>query len=287
MKFSTVVDIEPTTFRLLPASRVVLLGSCFAEEIGMRLADSLPDGHVVVNPCGVLYNPESIAQTIGLMLMEEGERSDAIGDSVFLARDGRWHSWLFGTKTTGETQSECHARGLASLAVDLGKTALLVITLGTDHCYQLRADGRVVANCHKEPAALFHEVVVPSSLALRQSLKALLQRCPSLEVLVTVSPYRYAKYGFHTSQLSKSRLLLLADDLCRSMPRVTYFPAYEILLDELRDYRFYAADMLHPSEQAADYIFERFRDWCFSPELTAYAAERLKQLKASRHRPQG
>lgn len=284
MKFRTEVQLPPSALRLVPTSRVLLLGSCFAEEVGARLSDSLPEGNVVINPCGVLYNPESIAQTIDLLLMDEVVRRQKVDSSLFEAHDGRWHSWLFSTKFSAPSRLECLELCLASLQGGLRGFDLLVITLGTDRCYRLRQDGRVVANCHKEPAALFDEVSVPDSTSLHDALVAISCRYPAMRVLFTVSPYRYAKYGFHESQLSKARLLLMADGFCQAYPSADYFPAYEILLDELRDYRFYASDMLHPSEQAADYIFERFRDWCFSPELLAFAAVRQKELKQSRHR---
>lgn len=284
MEFRTDVQLPASSLQLTPSSRVVLLGSCFAEEVGSRLSDSLPEGHVVVNPCGVLYNPESIAQTVRLLLMEEHERRSCLEESLFQARDGRWHSWLFSTKFTSESSQGCVNRCMESLATGFDGVDLLVITLGTDHCYRLRADGRVVANCHKEPAAMFEESVFGDSQSLHAALQWLLRQYPSMRILLTVSPYRYAKYGFHESQLSKARLLLLVDACCRYFTNVDYFPAYEILLDELRDYRFYAADMLHPSEQAADYIFERFSDWCFTSDLRSFAAERLKELKRMRHR---
>lgn len=285
MKLSTEVTLDKSPWQLSPASRILLLGSCFADEIGARLADSLPEGHVVVNPCGVLYNPASIAQTVSLLLMGEAGRRAEVGYSLFEAQDGRWHSWLFGTRYTGVTRQECREVCMEALSCGLEGTDLLVLTLGTDHCYRLCSDGRVVANCHKEPAATFTECVMAQPAVLADVLEALHERYPSLQVLLTVSPYRYQKYGFHASQLSKARLLLLVDDLCSRMSWVTYFPAYEIVLDELRDYRFYAADMLHPSAQAADYIFERFAQWCFSSDLHDFAARRQRELRQQRHRP--
>lgn len=286
MLFRTEVPLPEAVLRIDDSTRVLLLGSCFADGVGVRLGDALPEGQVSVNPCGVLYNPASIAQTLRLLLADGAEREQLVADSLFLAPDGRWHSWLFSTKYTGATRQEALACCLAAVTVDLELLDVLVLTLGTDRCYQLKADGRVVANCHKVPAAQFDEVDCPTQ-ELGAVIRDLQTRCPRLHVLLTVSPYRYAKYGFHASQLSKARLLLLADGLCREAAAegrsVTYFPAYEILLDELRDYRFYATDMLHPSEQAADYIFERFRTWCFTPALETSAAERLKALRRQRH----
>ena len=285
MKFSTEVKIEAASFRLAPQSKVVLLGSCFADEVGLRLSDCLPDGHVVVNPCGVLYNPESIAQCINLLLMDESSQRATLEESLFLSQDGRWHSWLFSTKFSALTHDECLDLCLNAIKGILLDADLLSITLGTDHCYRLRVDNRIVANCHKEPASRFSEEILLESGSLCDSLVALHAQYPTLRVVMTVSPYRYAKYGMHASQLSKARLLLLVDSLSHKLPFVSYFPAYEIVLDELRDYRFYAPDMLHPSSQAADYVFERFVEWCFSQQLLTFAAERQKALRRERHRP--
>ena len=288
MIFRTEVALPPCGFRLDTTSHVLLLGSCFAESVGERLQDALPDGHVAVNPCGVLYNPASVAQALRLLMADEATQEHELAESLFMADDGRWHSWLMSTKFTGATREECLQVCLDAIHAAtqlLGRTSpLLIITLGTDHCYVLRDDGRVVANCHKVPAARFSEEQATLD-TLQAAISTACRRCEGLHVVLTVSPYRYAKYGYHESQLSKSRLLVGADAIVSENARASYFPAYEIVLDELRDYRFYAADMLHPSEQAADYIYERFAAWCFTPELTAYAKERERTLRRLRHRP--
>lgn len=285
MKFRTEVTLPEAAFTLRPSSHVLLLGSCFAEEVGARLCDALPEGHVRVNPCGVLYNPSSIAQALRLLMADEAGRCAMLCDSLFEAPDGRWHSWLMSTKFTGCSRQEALDRCLDSLPEAMAGVDVLVLTLGTDRCYALRDDQRVVANCHKVPASRFDERTCPPG-ALTEALAEVHTRFPQLQVLLTVSPYRYAKYGFHESQLSKARLLLMVDELCRQAPTwISYFPAYELLLDELRDYRFYAQDMLHPSDQAADYIFERFADWCFSAEMRQFAGQRARELKQQRHIP--
>ena len=139
---------------------------------------------------------------------------------------------------------------------------VLFLTLGTNRYYRLNDNGRVVANCHKQPGARFTEEqldVEGAKEVLGEALEALWQVNPSLQIVFTVSPYRYAKYGFHGSRLGKAVLLLAVDGICRAHEgRCFYFPAYEIVLDELRDYRFYAADMLHPSEVAVEYILGTF-----------------------------
>ena len=152
-----------------------------------------------------------------------------------------------------------------------------LFTLGTNHVYILNETGEIVDNCAKRPQRLFteRELTVDECVGyLRKAVDVLAERRADVRVVVTVSPIRYAKYGYHGSQLSKAVLLLAADKLVSELPeRVVYFPAYEIVNDELRDYRFYAADMLHPSEQAVEYIWEVFSDAYFSPEAKRFVEE--------------
>ena len=166
---------------------------------------------------------------------------------------------------------------------------VLFLTLGTNRYYRLNDNGRVVANCHKQPGGQFTEEqlgVEGAKEVLGEALEALWQVNPSLQIVFTVSPYRYAKYGFHGSRLGKAVLLLAVDGICRVHEgRCFYFPAYEIVLDELRDYRFYAADMLHPSEVAVEYIWERFSEVCFPAETRSFMAEWEAVAKALSHRP--
>lgn len=164
-----------------------------------------------------------------------------------------------------------------------------ILTLGTNHVYRLKETGEIVDNCRKQPARLFEEEaqdVETCTQALASSVELLRQRNPEIRVVVTVSPIRYAKYGFHGSQLSKATLLLATDSLCRKRPEtVTYFPAYEMMMDQLRDYRFYAEDMLHPSSQAVGYIYERFGENYFSDAAFAFLKEWRPLRTALCHRP--
>jgi len=164
-----------------------------------------------------------------------------------------------------------------------------VFTLGTNHVYVDRARGVVVDNCEKRPAREFEErelSVEECAAALREAIGRLVELNPEVRVVLTVSPIRYRKYGYHRSQLSKAVLLLAADTLVSEQPeRVNYFPAYELLNDELRDYRFYAPDMLHPSPQAVDYIYERFAETYFGEVLRQFLAEWEPIRQAKAHRP--
>lgn len=162
------------------------------------------------------------------------------------------------------------------------------LTLGTNHVYRLKETGEIVDNCAKRPAAIFQEEQLSVSAcadALRTAIRILQQRNAAVKVVLTVSPIRYRKYGYHESQLSKATLLLTIDKVLEESSKTSYFPAYEIVMDELRDYRFYAADMLHPSEQAADYIWERLVDAYFSAEAKAFLQEWRPLRQALAHRP--
>ena len=168
-----------------------------------------------------------------------------------------------------------------------GQFTTVFITLGTNHVYRLKETGEIVDNCQKRPAALFREeelTVDQCADCLRQSVSILRQHNPDVRVVLTVSPIRYRKYGYHESQLSKATLLLAAATVCNDHV-ATYFPSYEIVLDELRDYRFYASDMLHPSDQAVDYIWERLVDTCFSAEAKAFLKEWEPLKQALAHKP--
>jgi lysophospholipase L1-like esterase len=179
--------------------------------------------------------------------------------------------------------SVCHTVTRTSFVPDIA-----FLTLGTNHIYRLRETGEIVDNCEKRPQNLFREeeLTVAQCLEwLEQTRKLLRERNTEVRTLVTVSPIRYAKYGFHSSQLSKAVLLLAAEAFVKDHPEdCWYFPAYEIVMDELRDYRFYAPDMLHPSPQAVDYIWERLGDVLFSARTLGYLTELRPILAALNHR---
>ena len=163
-----------------------------------------------------------------------------------------------------------------------------VFTLGTNHVYILNETGEIVDNCRKRPQRLFTErelSVDECADYLREAVTKLRQINPSVRIIITVSPIRYAKYGFHGSQLSKATLLLAADKLTKEMDNVVYFPAYEIVNDELRDYRFYREDMLHPTDQAVEYIWQRFGDTFFSKQTVKFLEEWRPIKAALAHRP--
>lgn len=253
-------ELPRAGFNIGHDQRLLLLGSCFADEMGVRLRrDKFP---CLANPFGTLYNPASVAAHLLRMVSQRPYSLDA----PELLRDeatGLWHSWMHHGMFASDTANELVARLNAALEAAAGwlsRTDVLFVTLGTSVVYRLRASGLLVGNCHKQPDALFVRErlaavdIVDTWTTLLELLRSVR---PDLRVVLTVSPVRHKRDGLHGNQLSKAELLLACDALARRMPEaVTYFPAYEILVDELRDYRFYAADMAHPTPQAADYIYD-------------------------------
>lgn len=291
MQLITPVALPSTAIRLTPRSVVMCAGSCFADHMGERLRQSLPPQAVCVNPSGVLYNPISLSLSLDAWMQPSPTLLD---EGMFQAGDRRFRHWLFSTRFEAATPellrpiiTEAHQQAHSHLL----RSQVLFITFSTDHVFFLQTpEGNElpVANCHKMPSRLFSEQVVSQQAMLERwqhTLRQLHVICPQLHVVFTLSPYRYVKHGLHQNALSKARLLLLIDALCETFPFVEYFPAYEIITDELRDYRFYAPDMLHPSEQAVDYVWERFRTHYFTPALSEFAREQAQLLRDESHRP--
>ncbi|MBP5620196.1 MAG: GSCFA domain-containing protein [Bacteroidaceae bacterium] len=250
--------------------------------MGHRFLDyGLP---AIVNPLGVLYNPASILEVVRQAL-----RPDVL--PLFQA-DGEWRCWLADTQLGGSSEQECREvveGAFMLLGEGLRRARNVFLTLGTHVCYRLKEGKLLVSNCHKQPGRLFDEARLSLSecvAALEEIVLLLQEASPQVRIVLTVSPYRYAKYGFHQSQIAKSTLLLAVDGLCQRFPStVCYFPAYEIIMDELRDYRFYASDMLHPSPQAVDYIWQRMVENLMDAELQQYLKEYEPIRRDLAHRP--
>ena len=257
MEFRTPVNITLAPFAIEPRERMLFVGSCFADNIGRRFVED--KFRATVNPYGVMYNPASILHTVkrwtGELVAAQSEASDSGSD-------------------------------VSQAINEAPQTA--VFTLGTNHVYILNETGEIVDNCRKRPQRLFTErelSVDECADYLREAIATLQKINPSVRIIITVSPIRYAKYGFHGSQLSKATLLLAADKLTKEMDNVVYFPAYEIVNDELRDYRFYREDMLHPTDQAVEYIWQRFGETFFSKQTRKFLEEWRPIKAALAHRP--
>ncbi len=266
MNFRTEYKPKSSALQLSLDRPLAMLGSCFTDYMGTRFRKHLWQA---CNPCGVLFNPLSIARILSMLTEPAEKKQEIIEASIFKAGD-LWHSWLGDTSfsaTTPEKVVHNITVSLQLLDTLLTNGRTLVVTMGTAWCYFLKNTSDVVANCHKQPSALFDRkmVYIETIIALwGELLENLRSHYEGLQVIFTVSPVRHVRDGLHENACSKATLTLAVDSLCRRFNYCHYFPAYEILLDDLRDYRFYAADMVHPSEQAVEYIKEKFCDTYFS-----------------------
>lgn len=287
MKFRTEYTPDKASFILSPDRPVVFVGSCFAENMASRMRRCLWDAS---NPLGVLYNPLSIENALRALLFSENSMK-IFNESLF--SDGtKYRSWLFDSKMSALTRRDCRRAFMhasASLHASLKSAAALFVTFGTSWCYYLneRSD-YVVANCHKQPSQIFNRQFLHPGDCISTWVKLaddLHRQYPDLKIVFTVSPVRHLKDGFAGNARSKAALLLAIDEICRQREFCSYFPAFEILNDDLRDYRFYAADLLHPSEEAVEYIWEIFRATYADAKGESVIKEGEKILKAWNHRP--
>ena len=252
----TLVEVPKCTKPMQKTQHFVLLGSCFAQYIGERFQK---EGlSALCNPLGAAYNPESIWLQVRTALCGQDAHFPVFNFN------GKWRCWWANTLITDTDETrfrETIQRTFKELGETLRNADWLFITLGTNVCYKLIENSMIVANCHKVPDKFFEEVTLDLDacvMTLDTLMELLSRECPKLQVVFTVSPYRYKKYGFHGSQLAKATLLLAVDKICKRYPKkASYFPAYEIMMDELRDYRFYAEDMIHPAPEAVDYIWNK------------------------------
>ena len=287
MKFQTAVTLSPPSSVIHHSDRLLLLGSCFADAVGTRLVRA--GFRAVVNPFGTLYNPASVAEVLTRVL--DGRPFEASDMHPFGAEGwGSWMSHSLLSRSIADEALQVHNERLAQASRQLHEARVLLITFGTAWVYTLkgRQAGFPVANCHHEPAERFtrERMTVDDIVCLWQPLlQRLADECPQLHVIFTVSPIRHLRDGAHANQLSKATLLLAVDSLMGGRAGLAYFPSYEIVLDELRDYRFYADDMVHPSSLAIDYLWERFAD-TWLDESARQTARRIEEVhKALDHRP--
>lgn len=287
MKFRTECSPQRSDLTLDPSRPAVMLGSCFATNMAGKMRECL---WPVFNGAGTLYNPVSIARIVELLVLDEDPHEE-LAASLFEA-EGYVHSWLFDSHFSRRSAEECLAAiGEAGREMRrvLGEAQVLIVTFGTAWCYYLQEKERyVVANCHKMPQSLFSRRRVSAGeisdvwTALCARLR---KRWPGLRIMFTVSPVRHLKDGFEGNARSKATLLLAVEEICGKVEDAIYFPAYEILTDDLRDYRFYASDLVHPSEEAVEYIWEKFRGSFIDEAGERLLREGNKEYRRRQHRP--
>ncbi|MCD8261402.1 MAG: GSCFA domain-containing protein [Bacteroides sp.] len=285
MEFRIPAELPRKELRIAHTDPVILLGSCFAQHIGNLLLEN--KFRCQVNPFGILYNPLSVKKAISEFLYNKKYTPN----DLFLHQN-LYHSYMHHGSFSGSDASEvaCRINDSVSLAhTELQTASYLFITLGTAWVYRLKETGSVVSNCHRVSEKKFLRTrlsVAEIVEAYRELMEQLSAFHPQLRILFTVSPVRHIRDGLHGNQLSKSTLLLAIDELCRLYPeKIFYFPAYEIVTDELRDYRFYAEDMLHPSSVSIHYVWEKFRESYFDRETLSLLEEIDSVKKALNHRP--
>ena len=282
LKLQTKVECGTSPVRLSYSEGIMLLGSCFADNIGARMADAGFD--VCVNPFGTLYNPVSLRNAVARL--ESGvpfTEADCVemGAGAGLVCSFHHHT-SFARKTPEEFLSVANA-SLAAAHSRWREARLVILTLGTAYCFRHEGSGLVVSNCLKRPAREFVRERLSVSAA-EAMLRDITGSFPDKRFILTVSPIRHMSDGANANQLSKGTLLLAADAVADG-ERTVYFPAYEIVMDELRDYRFYAEDMVHPSAQAVDYLWERFCDFALPEGERQTLQENMKACRCKQHRP--
>lgn len=284
MQFRTELMIPQAAEAITHKSRLLLVGSCFADEVGQRLTDD--KFQALVNPFGTIFNPLSVFELLQKSLSREPLQTMPV------ERDGLFfhyglHSRYFAD--SAEAVQELARRQLRQTAdflqISADSDKWLIITLGTAWIYELADSGVPVANCHKMPAQLFHKrlLQVEEIVAAFQKLYAVLPA--DWRLILTVSPVRHIKDTLPLNTVSKSVLRLAVHQITEKFPQIAYFPAYELLLDDLRDYRFYAEDLLHPSKQAVNYIFDKFAATYFREPTLQLIQQWQKIRQGLAHRP--
>lgn len=286
MKFRTELTPRKASFTLDPSVPIVMAGSCFSQNIANKMRQH---GWEACETFGTLYNPWSLCVAIDIMADAENG-VQRFSNSLFQA-SGLWNSWYFDSSISSIHREDCISefklrQEMFLKALHHGKT--LVVTFGTSICYHLKESGVRVANCHKQSADLFYTKrlgVSETSTMWDVCIDSLKKKFPELKIIFTVSPVRHLKDGFEGNSRSKAILLLTVEEICRYNPECCYFPAFELLNDDLRDYRFYASDLVHPSEEAIDYIWGKFLETFIDQIGRKYLEEGSVKFKAAGHRP--
>ena len=284
-KFTTPVAIQEAAEKLDYNSKILMLGSCFTTEVGQILKDYRFD--VMVNPFGVLYNPCSIANSVKRMLEQRPFATDEViqtnpTDPNAAAKFASFsHHSSFARFTPDEFLSNANL-SLNEASSFLNKADTIIITLGTAWTFRNISMGKIVSNCHKRLAKEFSREL----LSVEECYAELLKTAKALKgkrIIFTVSPIRHLKDTAHGNQISKSTLLLAIEKVIAECGWCRYFPSYEIMMDELRDYRFYAEDLVHPSALAVKYIFEKFKESNISPSEFKQMENNMRLTKAENH----
>ncbi len=281
MEFRTKVPITPQEPKIGYSSKVLLLGSCFVENIGKKLDYfKFPN---LLNPFGILFHPAAIHN-----FLKRVKSQHTFTEADIFYHNEAWHSYEAHSDLNSVEKQEILNKLNAAVqeTADFLRSAThVIITPGTAWGYRLKESGEMVANCHKVPQSNFSKEITEAQNALFETAAIVKELNPEAQVIFTVSPVRHLKDGFVENQLSKAKLITAIQEIVASEDHCAYFPSYEIMMDELRDYRFYAEDMVHPNQVAVDYIWEKFQEAWIASE----ASEVMKKIdtikKGLSHRP--
>ena len=283
MRWSIDFPIPDSPFPISHQSKILSMGSCFAQTIGQKMKNAKFD--VLVNPFGTIFHPLNLADLLDHALFQDPMEKDGM-----LERDGLFLHYATHSDVVGkspEELTELYSQKLSLTRSYLEQGTHLILTLGTAWIYEHETFGRV-ANCHKQPQKLFEKKLSSleeMEMGLWSVLDNFSRAFPNLKIILTLSPVRHIKDGVSENQLSKSLLRVLCANLERRMSSVSYFPAYEIIMDELRDYRFYKSDLIHPSEEAEDYIWQKWQQAIFQEATREKVSEIQKVQLELAHRP--
>ena len=284
MKFRTEIPSEASAFQIDHKTPILMMGSCFTDNIGEKLKEQLFP--IKINPFGVVYNPFSVFQGLEIIM-----HNKKFSEEDLFEHDGLWHSWHHHSAFSAPDKSEVLKKINAEIeeSYRLLKTAkYLILTFGTAWAYHLKSTQSIVGNCHKVPSHKFERKLAEVSEIVNefQSIREQLNKFnPEIRTILTVSPVRHWKDGAHGNQVSKSILHLSIHRILQNIEKsVEYFPSYEIMMDDLRDYRFFSDDLLHPNNQAIEYIYEKFEGFYFDKKTISLNTKIDKLLKASKHK---
>lgn len=284
MNFTTKVPVKPYEFSINYSSKLLLLGSCFAENMGEKF--DYFKFQTTINPFGIIFNPVSIEK-----LVKRAVNRIVFTDADVFFHNDLWHSYEVHSESSHSDKEILLKQLNAAVEVmylQITEASHVLITYGTSWVYRLKATNEIVANCHKVPQKeFFKEILSPETIAqsMQNTMDLIHQINPDCKFIFTVSPVRHTKDGFPENQRSKAHLIAAVHSTVLDNNTSNYFPSYEIMMDELRDYRFYAEDMLHPSQSAIDYIWIRFFENYVNTDCFATMQEVCNIQKGLAHRP--
>ncbi|MES2795383.1 MAG: GSCFA domain-containing protein [Bacteroidota bacterium] len=284
MQFTLNFNIEPSENKINIQSNILTIGSCFADVVGNQLVQNKIK--VTANPFGTLFNPSSIFK-----LLTQSIKNLPVNNALLLENEGSWFHYDYHSQNNSPDKDQL-ILDLESLQNkvrnELQSADYLILTLGTAFAYQFLETKTYVANCHKMPANLFRKDLLHVKhicQEFEQFYKNIKEINPSLKIILTVSPVRHTKDGIPENQVSKSILRAACHYIELDFAEVEYFPAYEIMMDELRDYRFYESDMIHPNKIAEEYIYQRFSNTYFDENLLSFISKWTKIRNDLSHKP--